>query len=65
MDATLCKGGNCPMRHWCFRYTATPLDYQSYFTEVPHTHSNPVNCDYFWFNEEYENYTIKELKNGN
>ena len=65
-DISMCKGGNCPMRTWCYRYTAKPSEFmQSYFIEVPHTYSNPVDCDYFWSNEEYEGYEVKELKNGN
>lgn len=32
----MCKGGDCPLRDFCYRFRARPSDYQqSYFTETP------------------------------
>ena len=65
-DITMCTSIDCPMRTWCYRYTATPAEwFQGYFTEAPYDNNNPTYCDYFWFNGGYDRYEIKELKNGN
>ena len=34
-DTTMCKGTNCNLKEKCYRYKATPSDWQSYFTEPP------------------------------
>ena len=66
MDITMCTSIDCPMRNWCYRHTATPSKwFQGYFKDPPYSSSNPTYCDYFWYNGDYEGYTIKELKNGN
>ncbi len=34
-DISMCRGGDCPKKETCYRYTATPdRRWQSYFTEV-------------------------------
>lgn len=46
-DITMCKGGGCPKKEHCFRYTARPTPHwQSYFVEPPY---NPEtqSCKYF------------------
>lgn len=44
-DITMCKGTNCPVSTRCRRYTATPSDMQSWFTEVPFHNGE---CDFYW-----------------
>ena len=44
-DITKCKGTDCPLKETCYRYNATPDDYQSYFTEVP---IKDGKCDMYW-----------------
>ena len=34
-DITMCPGTNCPQKEKCYRFTAKPSDYQSYFIEPP------------------------------
>lgn len=34
-DMTMCRGGDCPLKSKCYRYTASPDEYQSYFAEIP------------------------------
>lgn len=48
-DISMCPGGECPMKHSCYRYTATPTPHwQSYFTKPPFTISEGVlSCDYY------------------
>ena len=44
-DITMCPGTNCPHKEKCYRFTAKPGDYQSYFMESP---IKEGKCDYFW-----------------
>ena len=67
-DISMCKGGSCPLRLNCYRYTAEaePLG-QSYFKDPPYKmnmmldehDSNlgvvTIACPYFWNNNKYEN----------
>jgi hypothetical protein len=34
-DITMCYGINCHLKEKCYRYKATPTDWQCYFTESP------------------------------
>ena len=34
-DITKCSGVNCHLKEKCYRYKATPSDWQSYFIDVP------------------------------
>ena len=29
-DISMCEGGDCPSKHECYRFTATPDSYQAY-----------------------------------
>jgi hypothetical protein len=44
-DITMCPGTNCPHKETCYRYTAKPSEYQSYFTEAP---VKDEKCDMYW-----------------
>jgi hypothetical protein len=44
-DITMCPGTNCPHKETCYRYTAKPSEYQSYFTEAP---VKDGKCDMYW-----------------
>ena len=44
-DITMCPGGDCPMRHDCYRHTAEPSERQSYFVEPPW---DGEGCSRFW-----------------
>lgn len=49
-DITMCKGGGCPFKEMCHRYTALPDElYQSYFVKPPFkiTKGKP-SCEMFY-----------------
>ena len=44
-DITMCKGTDCPLKTFCYRYTAQPSPFrQSYFTDSPFEMDS---CKYF------------------
>ena len=45
MDITMCVGTDCPHKEKCFRYTAKPSEYQSYFMEAP---IQDEKCEMYW-----------------
>ena len=45
-DISMCKGGSCELKDNCYRYKATPSDYQSWFANPPF--ESIFECDYFW-----------------
>ena len=45
MDITMCTGERCPLKQICYRHTATPSTYQSYFAQSPVLGGT---CEYFW-----------------
>lgn len=49
-DITMCKGGKCPFKDMCHRYTALPDEqYQSYFAEPPFRIKNgKPECEMYW-----------------
>ena len=47
-DITMCSGEKCPLKQICYRYTAKPSDYQSYFAKPPVLGGM---CEYFWRDE--------------
>lgn len=48
-DITMCSGMDCPLKDKCFRYSAKPHDYQSYFRKPPfEIIHNRFTCNYFW-----------------
>ena len=49
-DISMCKGGECPLKETCYRYTAMPGERQSYFLIPPFRKGGA--CDYFWYNNE-------------
>ena len=44
-DITMCSGENCPLRAACYRHTAKPNRYQSWFAVPP---IKDGKCEYFW-----------------
>jgi hypothetical protein len=44
-DIAKCLGTNCPYKETCYRYTAKPSDWQSYFSVPP---IKDGKCDYYW-----------------
>jgi hypothetical protein len=44
-DITMCKGTDCPQKESCYRYTAKPSDWQSYFSVPP---IKDGKCDMYW-----------------
>ncbi len=66
-DISCCKGGSCPLRLNCHRYTVTPDELgQTYFKDPPYKmnmmldehDSNlgvvTIACSFFWNNAEYK-----------
>lgn len=48
----MCKGGNCPLKDLCYRYTAKADEYQSYFIKEPYTlEKNKFKCNMLWTND--------------
>jgi len=44
-DITMCKGTGCPLAENCYRYWATPSEYQTYFSTPP---VEDGKCEYHW-----------------
>jgi len=44
-DITMCPGTDCPQKEKCYRFTAKPSDYQSWFMKPP---IEDGKCDYYW-----------------
>ena len=44
-DITKCKGDGCHAKESCYRFTAKPSDYQSYFVTPP---IKDGKCDHYW-----------------
>ena len=44
-DITMCLGTDCPHKETCYRFTAKPCDYQSYFMKPP---IKEGKCEYYW-----------------
>ena len=44
-DITMCPGTDCPHKEKCYRYTANPIEYQSYFMEAP---IKQGKCEMYW-----------------
>ncbi len=62
-DITMCDGKECPVKKKCYRYTAKPSEYQSYFVEAP---IKDGKCDYYWGeNQEQIWNSLKDIVNGN
>jgi len=44
-DITMCSGAGCPLKKDCYRFTANPSDYQSYFMSPPFQGNK---CEMYW-----------------
>jgi len=44
-DITMCSGIDCPYKDNCYRFTAKPSEYQSYFANPP---IKVDKCDHYW-----------------
>jgi hypothetical protein len=62
-DITMCKGGDCPHKEKCYRFTATADDYQSFFMTPPIDEDG--KCNYYW-GEQAESIwkQLNEIVNG-
>lgn len=47
----MCHGTDCPKKESCYRYTAKPEPYQTYFVHTPLEIDG--SCEYFWENTDY------------
>jgi len=48
-DIAMCCGVRCAKRNRCYRFTATPDRYQSYFEKTPWVRKDGKKvCEYFW-----------------
>ena len=63
-DISKCENEECPLKEKCYRYTSKPSEYRQTYSEFKYDEITK-GCDYFWSNEGYDGYIIKELKNGN
>ena len=48
-DISMCSGDGCEAKHTCYRFTAKPSEYQSYFTVPPIENEG---CEYYWNNNK-------------
>lgn len=49
-DITMCNDEKCPLNMTCYRYKASPSNWQSYFMNSPKV-ENPngtVECEHYW-----------------
>jgi hypothetical protein len=61
-DMTMCSGKGCPVASKCYRFTATPSSYQSYFSSPPY---DGKYCDMYWGdNEESIFQQLKDITDG-
>ncbi len=44
-DISMCEGEGCKVKRTCYRFTAKPSEYQSYFTPSP---IEDKGCEYYW-----------------
>ena len=49
-DISMCANKSCPKKLDCYRFTATPSDYQ-YFAGFEYKKGK---CEHFWDNSEYK-----------
>lgn len=50
-DITKCKGNNCPLKEFCYRFKVEDSTYQSYFVTEPYN-EDAEDCEYFWEDTE-------------
>ena len=62
-DITMCVGKFCPLKETCYRYLASPNEYQSYFLEAPYKNND---CEHYWkinkLNSLKNNKKIKSIR---
>ncbi|MEA5260142.1 DUF2934 domain-containing protein [Arcicella aquatica] len=46
-DITMCKGGDCPKKHLCYRYTADIEGRQDFFPNLPFDFEQNT-CEFYW-----------------
>ena len=55
-DITMCVGTGCPLREWCYRYTATPNEHRQSFSDftakVVHMGQKGFECEEYIPNGE-------------
>jgi hypothetical protein len=62
-DITMCEGTGCPVKDECYRFTANPSDYQSYFVDPP---IKDGKCEMYWGTKQtYIFDMLKDIVNGN
>lgn len=61
-DISKCFGENCPLALTCYRYTSPASEFWQAYGQFTYNEETK-NCEWFWDNKN--EYTIKELKNGN
>ena len=44
-DISMCEGEGCDVKNTCYRFTAKPSEYQSYFAPTPVENEG---CEYYW-----------------
>lgn len=49
-DISMCKGGDCKLKHQCYRFLAEPNPHrQSYFEAPPFVEKfTGTSCEHFW-----------------
>ena len=50
-DIMMCNGTNCKDKKSCYRYTATPEDYQTYMATNENKNFDKKNCRFYWNNK--------------
>ena len=43
----MCKGTDCLLKHYCYRFRAVPENYQPYFITPPYD-KEKGSCDKYW-----------------
>ena len=51
-DISMCSNDKCPLREECYRFKATPSEYQSYANLE--YNENDQTCEWFWEIEKDE-----------
>jgi hypothetical protein len=61
-DIAKCLGTDCPYKETCYRYTAKPSDWQSYFSVPP---IKDGKCDMYWGDKSVAVFNqLKDIVNG-
>ena len=61
-DIAKCPGTDCPQKETCYRYTAKPSDWQSYFSVPP---IKDGKCEMYWGDQAEAVFNqLKDIVNG-